>query len=144
MKGQKAIRILHGALCVLLAVFLAAQAIGICREGAAYRAEGHPDAAIYTPERVGEALRRALPLFCAALGTAIAGAAPGKKNEEETARDTMPAPPPAPRAGRRQRLLWAALLCAALGLIAAGALNGGMRDVLYKAVKICSECVGLG
>lgn len=38
----------------------------------------------------------------------------------------------------------AALYAAALALIAAGVLNGGMRDVLTKAVAICTECVGLG
>lgn len=37
------------------------------------------------------------------------------------------------------------LLCAAaLLLIAAGILNGGMRDVLIKAINICTECIGLG
>ncbi len=29
-------------------------------------------------------------------------------------------------------------------LIAIGVLNGGMRDVLVKAVNICTECIGLG
>ena len=44
----------------------------------------------------------------------------------------------------RRRALWAALLAAALLLIVLGVLNGGARDVLAKAVKICSECIGLG
>lgn len=44
----------------------------------------------------------------------------------------------------RKRLLWAALLCAAIALVVLGVLNGGARDVLAKAVKICSECIGLG
>ncbi|MBQ8082459.1 MAG: thioredoxin [Clostridia bacterium] len=37
-----------------------------------------------------------------------------------------------------------ALLIAALILTVAGALNGSLRDVLYKAVNVCTECVGLG
>ena len=41
-------------------------------------------------------------------------------------------------------LLRALLLLLALGLIAAGIANGGARDVLVKAIKICSECIGLG
>ena len=45
---------------------------------------------------------------------------------------------------RRIRGLRAALLLAALALIVAGMLNGGMRDVLYKAKNICTECIGLG
>lgn len=36
------------------------------------------------------------------------------------------------------------LYAAALLLIAAGILNGGMRDVLIKAINICTECIGLG
>ena len=36
------------------------------------------------------------------------------------------------------------LLVFALGLAAFGALNGGIQDVLTKAVNICSECIGLG
>ena len=32
----------------------------------------------------------------------------------------------------------------AAALIALGVLNGGLRDVLVKAVRICTECIGLG
>ncbi len=37
-----------------------------------------------------------------------------------------------------------ALLFLSLGLIVLGVFNGGMKDVLAKAVKICTECIGLG
>lgn len=37
-----------------------------------------------------------------------------------------------------------ALAVAALALIVAGILNGGMADVLSKAINICTECIGLG
>lgn len=36
------------------------------------------------------------------------------------------------------------LIIIALILIAAGVANGGARDVLVKAVNICTECIGLG
>lgn len=36
------------------------------------------------------------------------------------------------------------LFILALALAAAGAANGGMRDVWVKAVNICTECIGLG
>lgn len=36
------------------------------------------------------------------------------------------------------------LYAAALVLIIWGVLNGGMRDVLVKAINICTECIGLG
>ena len=44
----------------------------------------------------------------------------------------------------RNRALWAALFCLAAVLIALGIANGGARDVLTKAARICSECIGLG
>ncbi len=36
------------------------------------------------------------------------------------------------------------LLIAAAGLILAGIFNGSAQDVFNKAVRICTECVGLG
>ena len=38
----------------------------------------------------------------------------------------------------------AAPVVAAALLLAAGLFNGSARDVFGKAVKICTECVGLG
>ena len=37
-----------------------------------------------------------------------------------------------------------ALVGCAIVFIVAGFLNGGMADVLNKAIKICTECIGLG
>ena len=55
-------------------------------------------------------------------------------------------PEPAPPAGKRSPLpvVRAVLCAAAVGLIALGAANGGLWDVLVKAVNICTECIGLG
>lgn len=36
------------------------------------------------------------------------------------------------------------IIVAAVILIIAGVFNGSARDVLYKAITICTECVGLG
>lgn len=38
----------------------------------------------------------------------------------------------------------AVIIVAAVILIIAGVFNGSARDVLYKAITICTECVGLG
>ena len=38
----------------------------------------------------------------------------------------------------------AIFIAAAAVLIVLGALNGSALDVLYKAINICTECVGLG
>ena len=44
----------------------------------------------------------------------------------------------------RVRLLRIALLIVAVMMIVAGTFNGSARDVFGKAVKICTECIGLG
>ena len=36
------------------------------------------------------------------------------------------------------------IFAAAVVLIVVGVFNGGMRDVLIKAINICTECIGLG
>lgn len=54
-----------------------------------------------------------------------------------------PLPPPAkPERGRAALRL--GLYVAAAALVVLGVLNGGLRDVLVKAINICTECIGLG
>ena len=36
------------------------------------------------------------------------------------------------------------LLAVAVVFIVLGVMNGGLRDVLVKAINICTECIGLG
>ena len=40
--------------------------------------------------------------------------------------------------------LRAGLYAVAIVFIVLGVMNGGLRDVLVKAVNICTECIGLG
>ena len=42
------------------------------------------------------------------------------------------------------RIVQGVLLALAVALILLGVLNGGIDDVLGKAVRICTECIGLG
>lgn len=44
----------------------------------------------------------------------------------------------------RIRMLRAALLALSVLLITAGVYNGSAKDVLGKAINICTECIGLG
>lgn len=46
--------------------------------------------------------------------------------------------------GRSVKAVRCAVLALAAVLIVLGIANGGMKDVLIKAIKICTECVGLG
>ena len=44
--------------------------------------------------------------------------------------------------GKKMKKLLALML--AVMMIVAGTFNGSARDVFGKAVKICTECIGLG
>ena len=48
------------------------------------------------------------------------------------------------RQADRARFLRIALLIVAVMMIVAGTFNGSAKDVFGKAVKICTECIGLG
>ena len=50
--------------------------------------------------------------------------------------------PPAP--SKRLLIARTAVLTAAVIFLVLGAINGGALDVLGKAVRICTECIGLG
>ena len=90
----------------------------------------------------------------AALSAAGALREKSMRRESEAAKEQLRreraegVPPPAEREKKKAaggiRLLRIALLVLALALIAAGVCNGSARDVFGKAVKICTECVGLG
>ena len=153
MKGTRLYLIVQTALCVLLMVLLAASAIELYREGTAHRAE-KPLEWIYTRGKAAEGFVSVAPLFLLFLGLTAAGfffgpaqqvavqekdttAGAVKINQELLASHSLlPA-----KAVKRMR---AALILAAVVFIAAGVLNGSARDVFYKAVKICTECIGLG
>ena len=42
------------------------------------------------------------------------------------------------------RIARLAILCLGVLFIVLGVMNGGSRDVLIKAINICTECIGLG
>lgn len=65
----------------------------------------------------------------------------------------LPAPPAPKRPMGKQKMelpkyaiyvVQTVLLITAAILIVFGIFNGGMQDVLQKAIKICTECIGLG
>jgi len=53
-------------------------------------------------------------------------------------------PLPAKSAGKTVIAIRCAIAVVAIVFIAVGAFNGSAKDVLAKAVKICTECIGLG
>jgi hypothetical protein len=59
-------------------------------------------------------------------------------------RRTQEEPAPIAKNDRVILIVRIALAVAAVGLMIAGIANGGMADVLAKAINICTECIGLG
>ena len=91
--------------------------------------------------------------FCALICTAFlreksvlleTEAAKEQQKAEKAAGVTAPEKAPGKSSENLLRILRIAVLCAAVCLIIAGIFNGSAKDVLGKAVKICTECVGLG
>ena len=139
---------------LLLACLMIAHCIGIYRAGIApenLTESGVRIADIYSPAVIARHARQIawafwlwLALLAAAIAEGICRPAavrclPGMK--------AAPKRLPEPFAAQDERTASIArciLLAAAAALIALGVLNGGMRDVLVKAVNICTECIGLG
>ncbi len=144
MAWRKAYRVLFAVLLTALTVLLCAGAIRIWQEGAVRRAED-PLAAVYTPEIVEAQLLRVRPLLWAVAIMAAAGPLLGVRGGDSdrirAEKDSRPARVPSPKSIHAVRLV---LLAAAAVFILLGALNGSLRDVLLKAINICTECIGLG
>lgn len=98
---------------------------------------------VFSQENLGELLIRLAPCFVLygllAAATLIVGALSGKKVE------TNPTPHPVRYADMPpQGTIRIVLAAIALLFIILGVMNGGARDVLIKAINICTECIGLG
>ena len=132
-------------LCILLCVLSAAAIIGIYREGVTAQAAGEAASPIFTREKVVERLAPVAPLFIGSFLFTLAGLLPGIRDEsrDKPAKDAM-------ATGKREikgnalKAVRVCMLVLAIALIIHGIFNGSMRDVLFKAVRICTECVGLG
>ena len=142
MNRKKVFLIVQSVLCVLLAVLLIAAVIGICREGVAAKAE-NPLAQVFSREKVTEHFRPIRPLLYITLGMAAVGLILDVKDENslKPAKGGKVENPAPPACGKTLRTV---LLIAAVCLLAAGVFNGSAQDVFGKAVRICTECVGLG
>ena len=150
MDRKKAFLIANAALCALLFAVLVTGAISIYAQGVRDAAAGLPGP-VFTRERVADWLSYAWPVLAAlaALNAAgwfagFSGAPDDSHSPRAGESQTREKPVTRVLSGRRGATLRAILIAAAALLIALGVANGGMRDVFYKAIRICTECVGLG
>ena len=98
---------------------------------------------------MGDMLWHVAPWVIVGFGVMIAASlAFGRSVERELAllREVPKTAPKKAPEGRRVPLtpLRAALYIIAIVFIVLGVMNGGLRDVLVKAINICTECIGLG
>lgn len=141
-KLRRARRLICAAALVTAAALLACAALVLFHQGQSARL-ADPALPIFTRDGVLQALHGVrVPLVICAAVTLVcilwAAADPDKPQRSRPARPA--AQSPVPHAGR----IRLALYLVAAALIIAGALNGGLRDVLVKAINICTECIGLG
>ena len=140
MNNVRLFLIVQLVLCILLAVLLIVSVIGIYLDGVTARAE-NPLAAIFSREIVAERFRPVAPLFFAVVGLSATGLFLDVKDEASLKSAKGGKVENKAPAGKTVQIV---LLIAAVLLIVAGVFNGSAKDVFAKAVKICTECVGLG
>ena len=97
MEKKRVFLYLQAALCILTVIILGASVIGIYREGALWKAAGHPGDWIFTPEKAREVILRVLPVLLCGCVLTVTGLLQGVMdgNEElppadtETSRDLI-------------------------------------------------------
>lgn len=135
--------IVHSVLWVLTALLLAGAVIGLYREGTALRS-ADPLAWVFTRERAAERLLPLLPLAVLCLGLTVVGLVSGIRDESPGPGPLTPECPAGSKTVPRVRGLRITMLALAAALIIAGVYNGSAGDVFAKAIRICTECIGLG
>ena len=158
MDNKKVMLYINSALYSLWAILTAGSAISIYLKGAAYQAQGHPEAWIFTREKAMEAFGTFAPVLALAVVMTLICVIKGirddsqdkpvadpdlisiYKAERETERDVQAEAAKA----KKLRAVKITVLIAAVIFVIAGIRNGSMEDTLIKAINICTECVGLG
>ena len=148
MKKRKIIAVVMSVMTVLLAVCLAAGMLHLYMDGLAGQQAAGPAEPVFTAQAISAMVQRISPVFwtwfaCAVLSLLLGWLTPEKyqasrsypvQMKGEKAEGTS-----VPRNAARLILFAAALVLLVLGI-----RNGGLRDVLIKAINICTECIGLG
>lgn len=125
------------ALTLLLCAAVCLNVLSLYRAGYIRHASSGPVQPIITWEDTMARARYLLPLFLLWL----AGAVFFRKSDEKKRVSVRPEKQRAQADSGKIRL---ALFIIALAFIVLGILNGGLHDVLVKAIQICTECIGLG
>ncbi len=148
IKGLRVMRVLIGVMTVAVCLLLVWQAVDIYRTGNRpenFSAPGVRIEQVYSRQIVAERFGRIAPAVYAYLAAVAAGLVwqAAAKGREKKPRPAV-IPPAAERPAKYRTQARLILAGAAVALVVLGIMNGGARDVLVKAVNICTECIGLG
>lgn len=145
-RAYKWVRLISAVLTVIVTAAFVYEAADIYFTGVSpdnFSAPGVAVEQMYRRADIAERLSRLLPLIIVYVLAVIAGAvlrilAGGR----ERPRAIKPSGDATPAKARRVARI--AVFAVAALFIGLGILNGGLWDVLVKAVNICTECIGLG
>lgn len=157
-KVDQVLRILLAVYAIVVAVLLASAAITIYLEGTAPEnviGNGvyvHP---VYSPEIVAQHFKPIAGIVYGFFGFVLLvilfhlfGFQPNSDSIKDLPSRKVPVhktmEEDTPASVKSQKVLRIILYVLAIGLVIWGITNGGMRDVLFKAITICTECIGLG
>ena len=101
-------------------------------------------APVFSAEAVALRLEIIAPMLTVSFAVAVAASVYLYSHGERASENGSPAayrPAKAAKGLKAKRLV---ILVVAVAFIVLGVMNGGGRDVLVKAVNICTECIGLG
>ena len=139
MGKNRTVRAILSAATLGLCGALCWTTVDLYRAGLARRVQtGLATAPIFTWEDTVSRARYILPALAVWLMAALII---GEKTPKTPASGIVPTRQRAPRAPGWLRIL---LYAFAAALTVLGICNGGLRDVLVKAINICTECIGLG
>jgi len=152
---SKALGIVIALATVIILIFLAFNCIDIYLEGNSptnLSESGVHLSPVFSRDIVAARLSPLLPWFAVyvllIIVSAVVGAKAGKvKRELALNAKNRPRSMKARLAecnGKRTNIVRLALFAVAVLLVVLGVTNGGTRDVLIKAINICTECIGLG
>ena len=146
MNKRTVLLTIESILCIITAAVLIVSDFSIYQKGLTARVE-NPMADIYTAEAIADKAVFVLPLFVLIVIVALLCTFLGIYD------DTQDKPATGIDIGKNvtdigtNRLInkvRLAVLALAIAFIIIGIFNGSMSDVLIKASKICTECIGLG
>ncbi len=138
-KNAKTISLIYGCVVAVLVVALGITLIGVALHIYLSDPKGDP----YSRATIAAHLWDIFPLICVTAVAILGGFfLPSERKKPKAHRGAHANVRQLP--AKRLLVIRGVVLIIAVVFIAVGIFNGSARDVLTKAVKICTECIGLG